>query len=237
MPIPVEWSDVALRLVLTIVAGVLLGFNRTERGRTAGLRTVTLVCLAASISMIQANLLMTTTGKASDSFVVLDLMRFPLGILTGMGFIGGGAILRRGNLIQGVTTAATLWIATVIGLCIGGGQILLGMAALALAMIVLWAMQRFEQRIPRDRRATLTLNTDERGPGEREFRALLKVAGFKIVAWAVRYKNRPASRLCTMRSEIAWRANPDETEPMDLIDQLSKRPGIVSIRWDGQGSS
>ena len=53
-------------------------------------------------------------------------MRLPLGILTGVGFIGGGAILKKGGSITGVTTAATLWIATVIGLCLGGGQLALG---------------------------------------------------------------------------------------------------------------
>ena len=93
MPVTIAWSDVALRLVLTVVAGTLIGINRTEHGRPAGLRTTLLVCLAASISMIQANLLMNSVGKAHDSFVVLDLMRLPLGILTGVGFIGAGAIL------------------------------------------------------------------------------------------------------------------------------------------------
>ena len=58
--------------------------------------------------MIQTNLLLVTVGRAANSFVMLDLMRLPLGILTGMGFIGGGAGLRRNNLIFGVTTAATL---------------------------------------------------------------------------------------------------------------------------------
>jgi putative Mg2+ transporter-C (MgtC) family protein len=56
-----------------------------------------------------------------------DLMRLPLGILIGVGFIGGGAILRRDDIVVGVTTAATLWLVTVIGLCLGGGQLALGL--------------------------------------------------------------------------------------------------------------
>ena len=59
--------------------------------------TTLLVCLAASLSMIQANLLLGTVGKAGNSFVVLDLMRLPLGILSGMGFSGAGAIVRKGG--------------------------------------------------------------------------------------------------------------------------------------------
>ena len=62
-----------------------------------GLRTNLLVCMAAAISMIQANLLLTTVGKSQNSFVMIDIMRLPLGILTGMGFIGGGAILKKGT--------------------------------------------------------------------------------------------------------------------------------------------
>jgi uncharacterized membrane protein YhiD involved in acid resistance len=100
-----------------VLAGLLIGYNRRERAKAAGLRTMLLVCLAASVSMIQVNLLMPTNGRPSDSYVTLDLMRLPLGILTGVGFIGGGAILRRGDIVIGVTTAATLWFVTVLGLC------------------------------------------------------------------------------------------------------------------------
>jgi MgtC family len=72
--------------------------------------------------MLQVNYLLTLSGRSSDSFVMNDLMRLPLGILTGVGFIGGGAILRRRDIAVGVTTAATLWFVTVMGLCFGGGQ-------------------------------------------------------------------------------------------------------------------
>ena len=147
MPLTLQWDDIALRLVLTVIAGTLVGIDRSERGQAAGLRTTILVCLAASVAMIQMNLLLPMAGKTADSFVSLDLMRLPLGILTGMGFIGGGAILRRGNMVQGVTTAATLWLVTVIGLCLGGGQLALGMTTLAMALIVLWALKRLESLI------------------------------------------------------------------------------------------
>ncbi len=123
MSVALEWQEIALRLFLALAAGALIGINRSEHGRPAGLRTVMLVCLAAAVAMIQANLLLGLAGKKSDSFIVMDLMRLPLGILTGMGFIGGGAILRRGDLVTGVTTAATLWLVTAIGLAFGGGQL------------------------------------------------------------------------------------------------------------------
>jgi len=141
MPTTLGWSEIALRLALTVVAGSLIGLNRGEHGRPAGLRTTLLVCLAASVAMIQTNLLLMTVGKTQDSFVVMDIMRLPLGILSGMGFIGAGAIVRRDNIVLGVTTAATLWFVTVIGLCFGGGQIILGLVSLGLGLMVLWGLK------------------------------------------------------------------------------------------------
>jgi putative Mg2+ transporter-C (MgtC) family protein len=138
----VGWPELALRLALTLIACGLIGFDRSEHGKPAGLRTTILVGLAAAIAMMQTNLLLPTGGKEPDSFAQFDVMRLPLGILTGVGFIGGGAILRRGNLVLGVTTAATLWFVTVIGLCFGGGQLALGAAATAIGLLVLWGLSR-----------------------------------------------------------------------------------------------
>ena len=75
MPTQLEWYEVLLRLVLTVAGGAALGIDRSEHSRPAGLRTVLLVCLAASLAMILANRLLITSGKAADSFVQLDMMR------------------------------------------------------------------------------------------------------------------------------------------------------------------
>src|SRR4051794_34326588 len=107
MPIKLEWTEISVRLLLTTLAGFLVGLNRGERGRPAGLRTTMLVCLAAAVSMVEVKLLLGLTGRAPDSFINFDPMRLPLGILSGMGFIGAGAIVRRDDMIRGVTTAAT----------------------------------------------------------------------------------------------------------------------------------
>ncbi len=90
---PLHWTDMLLRLALTVVAGVLIGYNRSEHGKAAGMRTTLLVCLAACVAMLQVNFLLPTAGRSPNSFVMNDLMRLPLGILTGVGFIGAGAIL------------------------------------------------------------------------------------------------------------------------------------------------
>src|SRR5579872_4043630 len=163
MPITLGWREIALRLALTVLAGALIGFNRGQHGRAAGLRTTMLVCLAASIAMIQTNLLLGTAGKAPNSFIVMDLMRLPLGILTGVGFIGAGAIVRKDDLVLGVTTAATLWFSTVVGLCLGGGQVILGCVATVIGYLTLTTLRWIERHLEKYQPATLTLITTESG--------------------------------------------------------------------------
>ncbi len=78
-----------------------------------------LVCIAASIAMIEANLIAGTTGKTPNSFVNMDILRFPLGVLSGIGFIGAGVILRQRDIVVGVTTAATMWFGPPVALSFG----------------------------------------------------------------------------------------------------------------------
>jgi putative Mg2+ transporter-C (MgtC) family protein len=84
MPLALDHRQILLRLLLAAATGLLLGLNRNEAGRSAGMRTTILVSLAACIAMLQCDLLLPTAGKTSAMFSVLDLMRLPLGILTGM---------------------------------------------------------------------------------------------------------------------------------------------------------
>ena len=231
MALILQRDDISLRLVLTVIAGTLVGINRSEHGQAAGLRTTILVCLAASVAMIQTNLLMPTAGRSPDSFATLDLMRLPLGILTGMGFIGGGAILRRGNMVQGVTTAATLWIVTVIGLCLGGGQLALGMTTLATALIVLWALKRLESLIPEERHATLSVSVNAEGPADNDIPAMLLRAGFKIRSWDVISRRGDAVPLRKVRCEVSWHGRRDDILSPPIVNQIALMPGVTRLRW------
>jgi putative Mg2+ transporter-C (MgtC) family protein len=229
------WSEIGLRLSLTVIAGGLLGLERRERGRSAGFRTTILVCLAASASMIQANLLLGMTGKTANSFIVLDLMRLPLGILSGMGFIGGGAILRRGTMITGVTTAATLWFATVMGLCLGGGQLGLGLSLLALGLITLEPMRWLEGWLPQDHRARLTVVTNFEGPNQDQIRNALVAGGAKGVnIISIGVESLPVSRKRRIQIVMQWRARPDEFPAPQLIEELENRPGVLRVDWQPQ---
>jgi putative Mg2+ transporter-C (MgtC) family protein len=229
MPIPIGWPEIALRLALTVVAGTLIGLNRSEHGHSAGLRTTLLVCLAASVSMIQVNLLLPIAGKGSDSFAVLDLMRLPLGILSGMGFIGAGAILRKGSLVRGLTTAATLWFVTILGLCFGGGQLALGLAVLTLGVLILEGLKSLESRWKQDRHATLCLTVEGDGLTEDELTASLQASGYEIRPWAVAYLDQGRQR--RLSAELRWRARPQEARSPAFLQGLVRRPEVVQLEW------
>ena len=229
MPLTLEPNVIALRLGLTVLAGLLIGINRGEHGRPAGLRTTLLVCLAASVSMIQANLLLGTAGKTPTSFVMLDLMRLPLGILSGMGFIGAGAIVRKGSFVLGVTTAATLWFVTIIGLCFGGGQIGLGLTALVLGLIVLWFLKLVEQWISQDRRGTLTVIADTNGPTEEEIHASLIAENYAVLLSTLAYIDRAQHR--EVSYEVHWRGRRGENRSPSFLRELAGHPGVLRLDW------
>lgn len=234
MPVTLQWQDIALRLVLTVIGGALIGLNRTEHGRPAGLRTTLLVCLAASVSMIQCNLLMDTVGKAKDSFIVLDLMRLPLGILTGVGFIGAGAILRRENRVLGVTTAATMWFVTVMGLCFGGGQIGLGLTALGIGLVVLWGLTQFEAVLPQDHQGTLVVSFAPGNLNDNDVREKIVAPGFEIVTFGVSQNNVEQSRELTC--ELRWRERAAKPREPSFVDDLTGMPGVSKLKWSPLGA-
>jgi putative Mg2+ transporter-C (MgtC) family protein len=229
MPLTLTWQEIALRLALSVVAGALIGLDRGEHGRPAGLRTTLLVCLAAAIAMIQVNLLLNTTGKATDSFVVLDLMRLPLGILTGMGFIGAGAMMRRDGLVLGVTTAATLWFVTVIGLCFGGGQISLGIAALVLGMLVLSALHWVDYKMKQERYAVLNLTTEPELPLKEEVYATVRKAGYHINVASVSYSKLSQQRELEFR--LQWRVSTRNLDAPPFLKELSRDPHVLATQW------
>jgi putative Mg2+ transporter-C (MgtC) family protein len=229
----IETGQVALRLALTAVGAALIGFDRETNSRPAGLRTTLLVALAACFAMIQAEALMGLRGRTSDSFVSLDVMRLPLGILSGMGFIGAGAILRKSNGVEGVTTAATLWFVTVMGLCFGGGQISLGITAAILGVLILQGLRHFESRWRHDQKAILRLVVGSGGPGEGEISRLLKENGCLTTHWSASYSGGGVAR--TLTCDVHWRGRGSEWRLPDFLDDLARRKGVISLDWRREG--
>ncbi|AZO16346.1 MgtC/SapB family protein [Mesorhizobium sp. M2A.F.Ca.ET.043.05.1.1] len=230
MPLHPTWPDLVARLLLTLVAGFFIGLNREARGHSAGLRTTILVGLAACVAMVQANMLLDVSGKTPDSFVRMDVMRFALGVLTGVGFIGGGAILRRGDLVTGVTTAATMWIMTMIGLAFGGGQYGLGMIATVLTLVTLWALKWVDLKIPRDHKAILSVSWPKNSPPD--IGELVRPLGYDARFVGMQHD---VDRNCFVFSfDVQWK-QPDALEPStDILAAIAEHCAVERFEVIGE---
>ncbi|HTQ15081.1 MAG TPA: MgtC/SapB family protein [Rhizomicrobium sp.] len=226
MSAAVGWPDIVLRLGAALLAGAIVGYDRTARGRIAGLRTTILISLAAAGAMIEGNMMLAVVGKTQASFSVMDVLRFPLGILSGIGFIGAGAIVRRGSLVTGVTTAATMWLMTVVGLVLGAGYFFLGGSITAVAFVVLSLFRELELKVKREHRGRLTLEIAEGGPTDAELEAAIRDAGMSASAFA---SARGPTRI--LRFSVAWRDRDAPARPPGIVQRLAERSGIVRVDW------
>jgi putative Mg2+ transporter-C (MgtC) family protein len=232
MPLTVTWTDLAVRIACTLIAGALIGYDRGEHGKAAGLRTTILVGLAAAVAMLQVNYLLTLSGRSTDSFVMNDLMRLPLGILTGVGFIGGGAILRRREIVVGVTTAATLWYVTVLGLCFGGGQLLLGGVATAVGVLALWGLKWLEPGMAVQHYAKLSITVEGAGPSESDIRRRLRENAIAVVDASM----TAAEDLREYSLDVRELRRPRDVAIPQVVEELSREAGVRTVQWQRFGN-
>jgi len=127
MPIELE---MVLRLIMATALGAIIGYQRERAAKPAGLRTHVLICVGAALFTIAS---LYGFGAAADP------ARIAAGIVAGIGFLGAGAIIRRGEgLVEGLTTAATIWVVAAIGLAVGVGLYLVSAVTTVLISIVLY---------------------------------------------------------------------------------------------------
>lgn len=143
-----QYIEILTHLFGALVAGGLIGLERSYHGRPAGFRTHTLVCLASSLLMMvtfyQASWLPTT---APDT-VRMDPTRMAQGIMTGIGFLGAGVIFKEGLSVRGLTIAASIWITAAIGILVGVGLFFAAAVSVVMTLGILSLFRVIENRIP-----------------------------------------------------------------------------------------
>jgi putative Mg2+ transporter-C (MgtC) family protein len=138
-----NWELIS-RLVMAALLGSVIGFERERLSWAAGLRTHMLVCVGSALIMI-----VSAYGFAdvlSGEHVVLDPSRMAAQVVSGIGFLGAGSILLRGEIVRGLTTAASLWSVAAIGLAVGGGLYTASIAATVIILIILAGIKPLERR-------------------------------------------------------------------------------------------
>jgi putative Mg2+ transporter-C (MgtC) family protein len=142
--------SLSLRLLLAALAGGLVGIEREVRGRQAGWRTHMLVCVGSALVMIvSSEVARIPWAHPEGSIVQVDPSRIAYGVMTGIGFLGGGAIVKEGFTIRGLTTAAALWCVAGVGLASGLGLYTLSVLSSSLILGVLWGLNLLEKKLPR----------------------------------------------------------------------------------------
>ncbi|XBQ15274.1 MAG: MgtC/SapB family protein [Oceanicaulis sp.] len=145
-PQPASFWDAALRLAVAALLGAVIGFDREASQRPAGLRTNMLVSLAACLFTLTALSLVQSASEAGDA-ARADPIRVIEAVTAGVAFIAAGTIIRARASVQGVTTAAALWLAGAAGVTCGAGQFDLALAAVLLAVLVLACIGRIEAAV------------------------------------------------------------------------------------------
>lgn len=171
--------ELVLRLIIASTFGGLIGLERQIQGQSAGFRTQLLVCLGACLFTILSLKTYLMFGKYADPG------RIAAQIVVGIGFLGAGAILRHGEFIRGLTTAASLWTVSAIGMAIGFGEYLIGAVATVLVLVNLIILKHLESRIPRDRYVNVIIETLE--SDETDFYRLAQEVNVEIVGKSFKY--------------------------------------------------
>ena len=134
-------GDMVLSLVLAVVLGVCLGFERNLAGKVAGMRTFALVSLGAALFALISEMV----TKQTVGVVNFDPLRMASQVIVGIGFLGAGLIMSRSGKVTGLTTAAGMWVAAGVGLACGFGLYLLAFLATGLTIFIfafLWIIER-----------------------------------------------------------------------------------------------
>jgi putative Mg2+ transporter-C (MgtC) family protein len=135
------WWDDAARLGLAAALGGVIGFERELRDREAGLRTHMLVCLGSALFTIVSAYGFREFLTSGDQVIRADPTRIAAQIVTGIGFLGAGAIIRQGLSVRGLTTAATLWVSAAIGIAAGAGYYSGAVVGTVVTLVALWPLR------------------------------------------------------------------------------------------------
>ncbi|NIQ97899.1 MAG: MgtC/SapB family protein [Desulfuromonadales bacterium] len=156
-----DWT-VMFRLVLAATLGALVGLEREIHGRPAGFRTHLLVAVGACLMMIVSEFFyFKYGGMSAEASVRLDPARVAAQIVTGIGFLGAGAIIKEGHAVRGLTTAACLWIVAGIGMAVGVGLYMPALLVTAISLFNLLLLKRLERFVKKDRYRRLTVVGDD----------------------------------------------------------------------------
>jgi putative Mg2+ transporter-C (MgtC) family protein len=221
-----NWDESLLRLALAAALGGLIGVEREIREREAGLRTHMLVALGSALFTIVSAYGFHAFLASGQSVVRADPTRIAAQIVTGIGFLGAGAIIRQGLSIRGLTTAATLWVVAAIGLAAGAGYYSAAVITTALVLVSLWPLRIAAYKLLHRYRAE-------------EGRLLVELHAGTSPGAVIDEVERTGARIETI--EVSQEGDrrrleldvelPKEGQPATVVARIADVDEVVEVRW------
>ena len=207
------------KLLVSILLGGLIGLERQMHGRPAGLRTHILVCMGATLVMM-----------VGESFAgSVDPGRAVAGIVTGVGFLGAGVIVKSRDVVRGLTTAACIWFAATIGILVGQGMFMLAAVSSGLSVAVLTLLAKVVRRLPSVSYHTAIVWTQgsDSAISEQSSHEVLSAAGFRVVGHSLMTRREDRTTRVTFRLRTRSAVN-----AMNVVDRLSNLEGVTEVEWE-----
>lgn len=223
--------EMVVRLVAALVAGAVIGYERSFHGRPAGFRTHALVCMASSLLMLvtvyEAHWVQTDVES-----IRLDPTRMAQGIMTGIGFLGAGVIIKEGLSVRGLTTAASIWITAAIGVLAGIGFYFPLVVSVLLTIGVLSFFRRIEALMPSQAYYNFDVKFSRMSEmNEQDLRGLIATHGFETSNLSYRFDGSEHARRYSMTLRTTHR-----TGAAKLTTTLEADPNVMEFRLAPGGS-
>jgi putative Mg2+ transporter-C (MgtC) family protein len=222
--------EILARLLVALGAGAAIGFERSYHGRPAGFRTHALVCTASSLLML-VTVYEAHWMRTAAALVQLDPTRMAQGIMTGIGFLGAGVIIREGFSVRGLTTAASIWITAAIGILAGIGFYFPLLVSVLLTLGVLSLFHMIEARMPVQSYFHFEVRCARSAAmSEEKLRSLVESHGFSIANFSYRLDGEGRGRHHGMVLR-----SPDRSSASRLAATLERTETVLEFRIDPTG--
>lgn len=224
------WTQIG-GLALAFVLSAMIGLEREYRQKSAGMRTYTIVGFAAALLMLISKYGFTNVLR--PGYVELDPSRVAAQIVTGIGFIGGGLIFVRRATVQGLTTAAVVWLTAAVGMACGAGLPILAVVVTAGHFAVVLVFPRLLRRVGHEPPSEFFIEVSYEEGRDVLRQALLTIVqrGFTVTAMQSERGGEQRQGTAHVRLGLRGRGTPTE-----LVDRLATVPGVVGTRWDEEES-
>lgn len=227
---PLEHHVLILRLLVACALGGAIGYERDRHRRSAGLRTHLIVALGAATFMVISTQFAHLQGYGQDELVEFDPSRIASQVVAGAGFLVGGAILRSGPTVRGLTTAAALWLVTAIGMAAGAGMFVEAAAVTALGLIALWVMRPIENKGRMRVHGKISL-VSTGTPSLEELKQAIEAAGAIVLRHDYRVFQGDDPRV-----EATFAIRHERQFDTDAVVRgLGQRPGVRCVRVERSG--